>query len=99
MFDRRPRYMRAVKQAPFYACKFFLSAFGSLGGIKINHKTEVLDTNDDVIPGLYAAGADAEAIYGDTYPITLPGSTMGFAVNSGRIAGENASVYALARAI
>jgi fumarate reductase flavoprotein subunit len=94
LFDRRPRYMRAVRQPPFYACKFFLDAFGSLGGIKINHKTEALDDNDDVIPGLYAAGADAEAIYGDTYPITLPGSTMGFAINSGRTAGENAAVYA-----
>jgi fumarate reductase flavoprotein subunit len=94
LFDRKPRHMRAVRQAPFYARKFFLDAFGSLGGIKINHKTEVLDMSADAIPGLYAAGADAEAIYGDTYPITLPGSTMGFAVNSGRIAGENAAAYA-----
>ncbi len=97
LFDRRSRYMRAVRQPPFYACKSFLGAFGRLGGIKINHKTEVLDTSDAVIPGLYAAGADAEAIYGDTYPITLPGSTMGFAVNSGRIAGENAAAYAGSR--
>ncbi len=89
--------MRAVRRPPFYARKFFLDAFGSLGGIKINHKTEVLDTSDDVIPGLYAAGADAEAIYGDTYPITLPGSTMGFAVISGRIAGENAAEYSRGR--
>jgi len=94
IFNRKPRYMRTVEHPPFYARKFFLDAFGSLGGIKINHKTEVLDTHDDVIPGLYAAGADAEAIYGDTYPITLPGSTMGFAINSGRIAGENAAAYA-----
>lgn len=31
------------------------------------------------------------SIYGDTYPFTLPGNTMGFCVNSGRIAGENAA--------
>jgi fumarate reductase flavoprotein subunit len=91
LFDRKPRYLRPVRQPALYASKFFISAFGSLGGIKINHRMEVLSTYDDVIPGLYAAGADAESIYGDTYPIMLPGSTMGFAVNSGRIAGENAS--------
>ena len=96
LFDRKARYLRAVRQAPLYARKFFLDAFGSLGGIKINYRTEVLDTSGDIIPGLYAAGADAEAIYGDTYPISLPGSTMGFAVNSGRMAGENAAAYARA---
>jgi len=95
LFYRKPRYMRPVREPKFYAIKFFISAFGTLGGIKINYKTEVLDTHDMVIPGLYAAGADAESIYGDTYPITLPGSTMGFAINSGRMAGENASEYVL----
>jgi fumarate reductase flavoprotein subunit len=93
LFDRKPRYLRPVKQPKFYAFKYFLGAFGTLGGIKINYKTEVLDKQDDVIPGLYAAGSDAEAIYGDTYTITLPGNTMGFAINSGRMAGENAAAY------
>jgi len=45
------------------------------------------------IPGLYAAGTDACSIYGDSYPFILPGNTMGFALNSGRIAGENAALY------
>jgi fumarate reductase flavoprotein subunit len=94
LFDRKARYLRPIRRPPFYARKFFLDAFGSLGGIRIDYRGRVLDTEGDVIPGLYAAGADAEAIYGDTYPITLPGSTMGFAVNSGRIAGENAAEYA-----
>ena len=58
---------------------------------KINHKMEVLDEEAHVIPGLYAVGTDACSIYGDTYPFTLPGNTMGFCINSGRIAGENAA--------
>jgi len=93
LFYRKPRYLRAVRQLKFYASKFFISAFGTLGGIKINYKTEVLDKADDIIPGLYAAGADAEAVFGDTYPINLPGNTMGFATNSGRMAGENAAAF------
>jgi len=71
----------------------FTSGYGSLGGIKINHKTEVLDKNWDPLPGLYAAGTDACTIYGDSYVFVLPGNTMGFALNSGRMAGENAAEY------
>lgn len=52
-----------------------------------------MDKNDDVIPGFYAVGVDANALYDDSYIYTLPGNTMGFALNSGRIAGENAAKY------
>ncbi|OGO24485.1 MAG: hypothetical protein A2144_01875 [Chloroflexi bacterium RBG_16_50_9] len=93
LFNKNPRYLKAVKQPRFYAGKLFLGANGSLGGIKINYKTEVLNKDFDVIPGLYAAGYDANALYGDSYAYLLPGNTMGFAVNSGRIAGENAAKY------
>jgi fumarate reductase flavoprotein subunit len=32
-------------------------------------------------------------MFGDSYNIYLSGGTLGFAVNSGRIAGENALKY------
>ena len=41
-----------------------------------------------VIPGLYAAGTDTCAIYGDTYPFILGGNTMGYCLNTGRIAAD-----------
>jgi fumarate reductase flavoprotein subunit len=69
-------------------------AYGSLGGIKINHRTEAVDKNSEAIHGLYAAGTDACAVFGDSYVFIMPGNTMGFAVNSGRMAGENAAAYA-----
>jgi fumarate reductase flavoprotein subunit len=94
LFHKNPRYLRPVKRPKFYAAKLAThGAFGSLGGIKINYKTEVLNKDFDVIPGLYAAGSDANSIYGDTYIFILPGNTLGFALNSGRIAGENAAEY------
>ena len=46
-----------------------------------------------MIAGLYAVGLDAAGMYGDSYDLIVPGSTLGFAVNSGRIAGENALRY------
>jgi fumarate reductase flavoprotein subunit len=93
IFNKNPRYLRPVKRSPFYAAKLVLGGFGTLGGIKINYRTEVLNKDFEVIPGLYAAGVDANSITGDTYIFILPGSTFGFAVNSGRIAGEEAARY------
>jgi len=94
VFNKSHRLLRPIRTPRFYAGKLLPGAYGSLGGIKINHRTEVLDKDWRTIPGLYAAGTDACSIYGDTYVFVLPGNTMGFAVNSGRIAGENAAEYA-----
>jgi fumarate reductase flavoprotein subunit len=94
VFEKSSKYLlRPVKQPKFYAFKLCPGAYGTLGGIKVNHKLEVLTKSYDVIPGLYAAGADANNLYGDSYCFLLPGHTMGFAVNSGRMAGENAVEY------
>ncbi len=93
VYHKDPNLLRPITQPPFYAGRFFPSAYGTLGGIKINHRTEVLNKEFDIIPGLYAAGVDANAIYGDSYVFVLPGNTMGFALNSGRMAGENAFEY------
>ncbi len=93
VFHKNYKYLKPVKQPKFYASRFFPGAYGTLGGIKINHRTEVLNKDHEVIPGLYAAGTDACTIYGDSYVFVLPGNTMGFALNSGRMAGENAAAY------
>ena len=93
LFAKDPKYLRPVKTPPFYAFKCYPTFLGTLGGIKINHRTEVLNRAGEVIPGLYAVGLDAGGMYGDSYHLIFPGSTIGFAVNSGRIAAENALRY------
>lgn len=90
LFTKDRQYLRPIKEPRFYAMRCVTVTLGSLGGIKINHRTEVLDKEENVIPGLYAAGNDASGMFGDSYNIYLSGGTLGFAVNSGRIAGENA---------
>jgi fumarate reductase flavoprotein subunit len=94
LFNKRYDLLRPIGTPKFYAGRFLPSAYGSLGGIKINRRAEVLNKQWKKVPGLYAAGTDACSIYGDSYVFILPGNTMGFAVNSGRIAGENAAAYA-----
>ena len=91
IFEKNRHYMMPIEKGPFYCCKQYVGAYGSLGGILIDHKTRVLDNEHKVIPGLYSAGTDACNIFGDSYPFILSGNTMGFCLNSGRIAGEHAA--------
>jgi fumarate reductase flavoprotein subunit len=95
IFEKNRAFMQPNRKGKFYCCRQNVGAYGSLGGILINHRTEVMNQESKVIPGLYAAGVDACNIYGDSYPFTLPGNTMGFCLNSGRIAGENAAAAVL----
>jgi fumarate reductase flavoprotein subunit len=94
LFAKDPKYLRPIKVPKFYAIRARTLFLGTLGGIKINHRMEVLNKKDLVIPGLYAAGYDAGGMYGDGYSIgDSSGLSSAFAVNSGRIAGENALKY------
>jgi fumarate reductase flavoprotein subunit len=93
VFYKDDRYLRPIRTPKFYAARFFLGGYGSFGGIRINHRTEVVSKNYDVIPGLYAVGRDANTIYADTYLFSMSGNDTAFDFNSGRIAGENAGKY------
>jgi fumarate reductase flavoprotein subunit len=95
VFAKDRRYLLPLRQAPFYAVKCGSSLLNTLGGIKINEKMEVLDGNDNPIRGLYAAGVDTGGWTSDTYCAMLPGTAFGWALNSGRIAGENACQLAV----
>jgi fumarate reductase flavoprotein subunit len=94
LFAKDPRYLRPLKGPRFYAVKAHTIFLGTMGGIRINHNAEVIDKQENVIPGLYAAGFDAGGMYGDSYHISVAsGSSVGFAFNSGRIAGKSALKY------
>lgn len=93
-FNKNPKFLHKITgKGKYLVGKFYLGAYGTIGGIRINKYCEVLDDNFMPIEGLYSAGSDANTIYGDSYNFTLPGNTMGFAVNSGRMAGESVAEY------
>lgn len=92
-FHKRAKYMKPIIRPPYYAAKYFPGAYGTLGGIKINHYTEVINDAYEPIPGLYAVGTDTCTIYGDSYMFLLPGNSMGYCLNTGRMAGENCHEY------
>jgi fumarate reductase flavoprotein subunit len=94
LFAKDPKYLWPLKGPKYYAVKTRTVFLGTMGGIKINHRAEVVDKKDKVIPGLYAGGFDAGGAYGDSYSIKdSSGMSAGFAINSGRIAGKNILKY------
>jgi fumarate reductase flavoprotein subunit len=93
LFAKEQKYLRPLQEPNFYALKCNLVFLGTLGGIKINHKMEVVDKKENPIPGLYAGGMDAGGIYGDSYDVRTCGGTLAFGVNSGRISGKNTLNY------
>ena len=90
-FFKDRRYLRPIRKAPFYAARVCPGGYGTVGGIRINENCEVCDKDFLPIHGLYAAGADSCNIYDDSYMFLLPGNSMGYAVNTGRIAGMTAA--------
>jgi fumarate reductase flavoprotein subunit len=95
LFAKDPNYLMPLRTPPYYAIKWHVSILNTIGGIKINENTEVLDKDDNPIPGLYAAGVDSGGWESATYCWHIPGHAFGFSVYSGRIAGENAAKFAL----
>lgn len=92
-FFKDKRYLRPITKAPFYGARIRPGGYGTVGGIRINENCEACDKDFEPVRGLYAAGADACNIYDDSYMFLLPGNSMGFAVNTGRIAGMEAAEY------
>ncbi|MEL7648940.1 MAG: FAD-dependent oxidoreductase [Sedimentibacter sp.] len=86
-----------VESGEFYAFDCRAVFLGTIGGVKVNEKLEVIDIDYNKVNGLYTAGTNAGGYYeGKGYP-PYEGLACGFAWNSGRIAGENAAVYALSK--
>lgn len=78
-----------VSEGPFYAFDCRAVFLGTIGGVRVNEKLEVLDVNGKAIPGLYTGGTNAGGYYhGEGYP-PYEGLASGFTWTSGKIAGEN----------
>jgi len=93
IFAKDQKYLRPLRTPPYYAIKGHVAICDAYGGIKINENMEALDTGDNPIPGLYAVGSSAGCWESEAYCYHLTGHLVGWALNSGRIAGENAVDY------
>ena len=93
-YGRDTATMIPIQNGPFYALQCKKDILGTFGGLNTNMTGEVVDAEDNAIPGLYAAG---EVANGEFFPKMYPSSglALGEAVLFGREAGKSAAAYAL----
>lgn len=78
-----------IETAPFYAFSPLVPGITlTFGGIMINRRTQVLEADGRVIPGLFAAGEGAGAVFFQDY---IGGGSMTNCLVMGRIAGREAA--------
>lgn len=85
-----------LSTAPFYAIQIAPGIHHTMGGIKIDPDTEVISTEGEVIPGLFAAGETTGGVHGGN---RIGGNAVCDFVVFGRIAGAKAAEYAAAEAM
>ena len=87
----RTSFANPLNNGPYYAIKVTAGVHHTMGGLKINTNTEVLNENGEIIPGLFAAGEVTGGVHGAN---RLGGTAVSDFVVFGRIAGAAASKYA-----
>lgn len=88
-FGRTPAAAQS-EEGPYYALEMHIRYYASLGGLHINDGMQVLNTQQEAIPGLYAAGEVVGGLEGDVY---MGGTLFGWAIASGYEAGIAAAAY------
>ena len=87
----RTSFASPLDSAPFYAINVTAGIHHTMGGLKIDPAAEVIDTEGNVIPGLFAAGEVTGGVHGAN---RLGGNAVADFVVFGRIAGTSAAAYA-----
>ncbi len=78
-----------IEKPPFYSVQVHPGDLGTKGGLRTSPKAQVLNGNDEPIPGLYASGNCSASVMGTTYPGA--GGTIGPAMTFAWIAARDAT--------
>ena len=97
IFGKDRMFLKPLSHPPYYSLRCYPNLLTTIGGIKIDEHMQVIGKDDKPIPGLFACGNDTGGWVADTYEINLAGVTFGFAINSGRMAGETAANFILGK--
>ena len=87
-FGRTTGMENDLSVAPYYAIKIAPGIHHTMGGVKIDTLTHVIDTDGNIIPNLYAAGEVTGGVHGGN---RIGGNAVADIVVFGRLAGEQAS--------
>ena len=89
-FGRTTGMNDALLTPPYYAIQIAPGIHHTMGGVKIDTAAEVIDTNGNPIPGLFAAGEVTGGVHGGN---RLGGNAVADIVIFGRIAATSAMEY------
>ncbi|RGI32410.1 flavocytochrome c [Melissococcus sp. OM08-11BH] len=89
-FSRETGMDHALNKGPYYAIKIAPGIHYTMGGVKINDKTEVLNKDNQPITGLYAAGEVTGGLHGSN---RIGGNSVGDIIVFGRQAGEQSAKF------
>lgn len=81
---KKPRNLRRIEKAPFWAGYAGMSVHHTMGGAVINKYTQVIDRHGKVIPGLHAVGEITGGIHGSN---RLGGNAIADIFTFGRLTG------------
>jgi fumarate reductase flavoprotein subunit len=89
-FNTPNAQMHPVRTPPYYGFRRSPLIMGTIAGLRVNTKMQVVNSNAQPIPNLYAAG---ELIFGNIFNGRYPtsGTANTTAMSSGRIAGLDAA--------
>lgn len=91
-FGKKAKYLWPVQDGPFYAQRMGLGlCLCTMGGLSSDEEAHVLDTDHQVIPGLYVSGNSQGDRFAVKYPFKLSGTSHCMAMFYGKVAGENAA--------
>ena len=86
----RTSFANPLDTAPFYAVKVTAGIHHTMGGLKIDPETHVINESGEIIPGLFAAGEVTGGVHGGN---RLGGNAVADIVIFGRIAAQSAIDY------
>ena len=89
-FGRDTGMENDLSVAPFYAIKIAPGIHHTMGGVRIDTSARVIDTEGNVIPGLFAAGEVTGGVHGGN---RIGGNAVADIVVFGTVASESAMAY------
>ena len=89
-FNRTTAMDNGLTEPKYYAIKIAPGIHYTMGGVKINTKTEVLNKENQPITGLYAAGEVTGGLHGNN---RIGGNSVAEIIIFGRQAGQQAAKF------
>ena len=83
-FGKEAYRLSELRNPPFFGAWYGASFLTTVDGLRINEEMQVLDVNDQVIEGLYAAGDCSGSLFANNYPEYIVACACGRTVTFGR---------------